>query len=228
MKKEKITEYNETNFTKSSFYKKIRRKRRIEKFLRFVSLPTVLLIIALSILFSALLILSFFIYENNPWLSGVLVSISCGIITGVILYFLSNLRSSKLHKLEIEEDEIYPIYNLVCDVIFEKYLIDNSRNLGTCVYTLQEEAKALVDKLIPLSDSFNGGNIGFFEEKDGLEHICKIVEELCNNYELLYNDDARKKWISNVVDVLSPIKRKMEIIMEENCDRIRFIKRYFF
>jgi len=35
------------------------------------------------------------------------------------------LRSGKLHKLEIEEDEIYPVYKLISDVLFEKCIIDN-------------------------------------------------------------------------------------------------------
>ena len=162
MKRCKTIQYDETNFIKSPFYKKLNRKRKREKFYRFISLPTVLWIMIFLIVCVSLLILSYFLHESNPWFSGVLVSISCGIITGVILYFLSNLRSGKLHKLEIEEDEIYPVYKLISDVLFEKCIIDNSRNLGTYDYTIQEETKAIMDKLILVSDSFNGGNVGFF------------------------------------------------------------------
>ena len=228
MKKEKITEYNAKNFTKSPIYKKYKRKRNKEKLVRFVSLPTVLWTIGFLLVSSLFLFLSFLVYESNPWLSGVLVSISCGIITGVILYFLSNLRSSKLHILEVEEDEIYSVYKLLSDVLFEKYIIDNSRKLGTCVYTIEKEAKAIMDKLILLSDSFNGGNVGFFEEKDGLESLCKNVSELCDYYDMLENDNDRQKWVSDVIARLSPLMRKMETIMEENSDKIIFIKRYIF
>ena len=228
MKKEKITEYNETNFTKSSLYKKHRRKRRKEKFYRFITLPMILWIIVFLIVSSGLLLLSYLVYESNSWLSGVLVSVACGIITGVILYFLSNLRNNKLHVLQFEQDELYPVYKLVCDVLFEKTMIDNSRNLGTYNFTVQEEAKHIMDRLIPLSEVFNGGNIGFFEDKDGLEDLCKNVSELCDCYDILENDNDRQKWISNVIDRLSPIKRKMEIMMEENGDKIGFIKKYIF
>lgn len=228
MKKEKITRYDETNFTKSPLYKRYKRKRRKEKFVRFITLPTVLWTILFLLVSLLLLIFSFFVYESNPWLSGVLVSIACGIITGVILYFLSNLRNNKLHILQIEQDELYPVYQLVCDVLFEKTMIDNSRNLGTCNFTVEEETEAIIDKLIPLSEAFNGGNVGFFEYKDGLESLCKNVSELCDYYDILENDNDRQKWISDVIDRLSPVKLKMEIMMEENGDQIRFIKKYIF
>ena len=177
---------------------------------------------------SGLLLLSYLVYESNSWLSGVLVSVACGIITGVILYFLSNLRNNKLHVLQVEQDEIYPIYKLASDVLFEKTIIDNSRNLGTYNSTIQEEAKAIMDKLISLSDAFNGGNVDFFGEKAGLENICKDISNLCDYYDVLNNDDDRQKWISDVIVSLSPITRKMETLMEENGDQIRFIKKYIF
>ena len=228
MKKEKITQYDETNFTKSPLYKKYKRRRRKEVFCRFISLPTVLWTIGFLIISSGFLLLSYFVYESNPWLSGVLVSIACGIITGVTLYFLSNLRNNKLHALQIEQDEIYPFYESVHNVFLGENLIVNSRNLGTYNFTDEEAAKTIMDRLIPLSDAFNGGNIIFFDQKEGLENFYKDVSELCESYHMLNNDDDRQKWISDVINRMSPIKRKMELLMEENRDQIRFIKKYFF
>ena len=116
MKKEKITHYDETNFTKSPMYKKYVRKRRKEKLFRFITLPSFLWVIAFIVISAVLLTASYFTRTSNPWLSGVLVSVACGIITGVILYFLSNLRSIQLYNLQMEQEELL-IANLPANLL---------------------------------------------------------------------------------------------------------------
>jgi len=147
------------NIAKSSIFKKYKRKRRKEKFFRFITLPTFLWTMAFLLMSLLILLGSYFINEANPWVSGVLVSISCGIITGVILYFLSNLRNNKLYILQTEHDEIYNIYRLICSLFFAKTTIDNSRVLGTYDVTIQEECEDIMEKLDQLECELNSETI---------------------------------------------------------------------
>jgi len=66
------------------------------------------------------------------------------------------------------------------------------------------------------------------EGKEGLGHLCKIVKELSNSYENLLDDNDRKVWIDKVINEFYPIMRKMEVLLEENDDKIRFVKKYIF
>lgn len=228
MKKEKIKRYDETNFKKSPMYKKHVRKRRKEKICRFVSLPTFLWTIAFLIISSLLLLVSFFINQITPWCSGVLVSIACGIITGVILYFLSNLRNNKQHSLQINQDNIYTAYKLVCDIIFEKIALDSSRN--SCAYccTVEDETKSIMEKIGDIREAFYVGDIGCCEDVEELNLLENEIDDFWKKYDFLFNDNDRQKWIDSVIEFLTDEKAKLEFLMEKNSDKIRFIKKYIF
>ena len=228
MKKGKITHYDETNFTKSPMYKKYVRKRRKEKLFRFITLPSFLWVIAFIVISALLLTASYFTRTSNPWLSGVLVSIACGIITGVILYFLSNLRSIQLYNLQMEQEELYPVYEALSSITGEKIMIENSRNLGTWDCSLKEECEEISNKLGRVSELLNSTSVGFFEEKEGLENLFGNVNKFIDSYEFLYDDNSREKWLSNVYNTAESAERKISFLMDKNSDKIRFIKKYIF
>lgn len=228
MKKEKITHYDETNFEKSPLYKKAKRKRRREKVYGFVSLPTFICTISFLIVSALLLFVSYFVNQSNPWFSGVLVSIACGIVTGVILYFLSNLKSSKVRSLEIEQEELYTVYQAICDVIFEKSTIDTSRYLKTWDCTVKEETKRIMDKFYDLNDFFGKGYFDRFEKNEEFQSAAKKFWDLCDEYEILSDDASREQWIYSVINLLSPIKSKLEFLITKNSDKLNFSKNYIF
>ena len=227
MKKSNIQYYDKTNLKKSPLYKKYKRKRRKEKFSRFIALPTVLWIIAFFTASVLFLLLSYIVNESNPWLSGVWVSVASGIITGVILYFLANLRNSILQTLDIESDEIQNIYNLTINVLSEGHAVDPSRAEGMRQYwTLKCER--MIDKLDELQAAFNGWNAYLFEKKDGLESLSKTVFDLEDRYYYLVHDEDRRKWLSDIVDRLTPTIGKLEIVLDKQYDQIGFIRKYIF
>ena len=227
MKKEKNTHYDETNFTKSPMYKKYVRKRRKEKLFRFITLPSFLWVIAFIVISALLLTASYFTRTSNPWLSGVLVSVACGIITGVILYFLSNLRSIQLYNLQMSQEKLYPVYKAISDLTDEKIMIENSRGLGTWHCTLNEECAAIRDKLDKVSEVLNSTNIAFFEE-EGWENLFNNVNKLIDSCEFLYDENSREKWLLDVYNMSESAKRKISFLMDKNSDKIRFIKKYIF
>ena len=74
----------------------------------------IILIVAL-----AMLVISFFLngYECGEWLSNALISASCGCFTGLVFYFLSNLRNNKILKLQTEYNAINNVYVLINFII---------------------------------------------------------------------------------------------------------------
>lgn len=79
-------------------FTKTRNKEKRQRYFKLPNLKWMILILLFSI---GLLVASYYAQENT-WLSGVFVSAGCGGITGLVLYFLSNLRNNKYAILQKE------------------------------------------------------------------------------------------------------------------------------
>ncbi len=86
-----------------------RKKELRTRFFKLSNFWCTVLILSLSII---ILEISCFIYECNSWLSGALVSVSCGCFTGLVLYFLSNLRNNKLAKIQREHQQLKDVIDV--------------------------------------------------------------------------------------------------------------------
>lgn len=80
------------------FIKYIKKKRRKA----FLELDHIGWFIACSIMAIILIIASYLIQECSSWFSSLLQAISTGIITGLVLYILSNIRTLKSNELDNE------------------------------------------------------------------------------------------------------------------------------
>ena len=216
---------------KNKFIKKHLKRRRNEKIKRVIKLPTFIFCIVFLFLSVSLLLVSYFVNEKSAWLSGVFVSVGCGIITGVILYFLSNMRSSKIQTLQSAQSELYEVYKHINDVIFEIYAYRNSELLEMEVDAF-EESVCVVGKLETLLNTLQAPSEKF-EKTEGLDTLYDKIDDILSNYDTLtydkLNDDTKlKKWFDDIVDLLSPIKLKMEKTMGENGDQLEFMRKYIF
>lgn len=112
MKKDRIT-------------KRIMQKRRKELRQRFFKLSNLKWMVAIFLCSAGILAASYYTYTSNPWLSGVFVSAGCGGITGLVLYFLSNLRNNKYAVLQKE----FSILNSIHDTLTQ---INGFKNYHLC------------------------------------------------------------------------------------------------
>ena len=79
------------------------RPRIREKRKNFLKLPNLWWTICLAVSAFLLCIVSFYFHtKGHQWLPNVLVSIACGIVTGLVLYFLSNIRNNKMAHIQKE------------------------------------------------------------------------------------------------------------------------------
>lgn len=110
---------------KDSITKQIIKKRRKELQQRFFKLSNLKWMIVILVCSAGILVASYCTYKSNPWLSGVFVSAGCGGITGLVLYFLSNLRNNKCAILQKEFSTLASIGDILNQ-------IDGFKNYHLC------------------------------------------------------------------------------------------------
>lgn len=71
----------------------------------------------ISLIAILLLYFSFLTYDCYNWLSGALVSTSCGFFTGLVFYFLSNIRNNKLARLQREHMQLEAVLDVLKNII---------------------------------------------------------------------------------------------------------------
>ncbi len=142
---------------KDNITKRILRRRRKELRHRFFKLSNLKWMIAILLCSIGLLVASYYVYECNPWLSGVFVSAGCGGLTGLVLYFLSNLRNNKIAILQKELATLKSISNILNHIDGFKNYYQNYRTAwgekrsisedGYKVASLLEELQDVVDNM---------------------------------------------------------------------------------
>ena len=144
MKKDRIT-------------KRIIQKRRKELRQRFFKLSNLKWMVVIFLCSAGILAASYYTYTSNPWLSGVFVSAGCGGITGLVLYFLSNLRNNKYAVLQKEFSILNSIHDTITQINgFKNYHLcyreswGSKRDIfedGLEIVNLLEELQATVDNM---------------------------------------------------------------------------------
>ena len=80
-------------------------------------MPTVLGGIIIAIVAIVLLVISAMLFDVCAWASNVMISASCGIITGLVLYFLTNLRTNSYNKVKRDYDLLLKVRNDASTII---------------------------------------------------------------------------------------------------------------
>lgn len=205
------------------------RKKEVRK--RMIRLPNFKWSIGIFVVFLLLLLLSWVVYKNNNWLSGVLVSTSCGCVTGLIFYFLANLRNNQGIKLQYEYDSIKNVYDIISKIMgYEFYYRyywpswGEKRNIHNDCYeilTLLDELETARGK-IPYSVYNTVESLGYDPiDRDNLN----TYRSWLNADE---NDELLKKRIKEISDSLIPVATELHGPLYTRKDQLMFLGRYFF
>lgn len=92
-------------------YRKKQRRRNIKK-LPFVKWVGIFVLI--SVMFLGL---SFIFRNSHPWVSNAFLSISCGCITGLSFYFLSNMRNNKDFNINYEYETLSQTFRVCMEIL---------------------------------------------------------------------------------------------------------------
>lgn len=203
-----------------------RKKELRARFFKLSNFWCTILILLLSII---ILAISCLIYECNSWLSGALVSVSCGCFTGLILYFLSNLRNNKLAKIQKEHQQLKEVLEILSNINTTischkyKFLIFEKRDVfadSTDVFLLLNELEMARNKLpFKLYDVL---------PQKGYDPADR---DNLNNYrgKLTNSEDkvSVKKSLLYIYDELLPLADHLQELYSEREDQLMLMGRYF-
>lgn len=178
----------------------------------------------------SLLIISFIIFDSCNWASGALVSTSCGCFTGLVFYFLSNVRNNKLAKLQKE----YKLLQTALETL--KYFT----NIALCyrckalfgtkrdavedrahVYLWIDELEVAINQL-PADLYAYVPETGY--DPAGRKNLQGYRERLCEADQ----ETLIEKAILDIYDELTPLVDHLQKLHQEREDQLMLMGKHFF
>ncbi len=203
-----------------------RKKELRTRFFKLSNFWCTVLILLLSLI---ILAISCFIYECNSWLSGALVSVSCGCFTGLVLYFLSNLRNNKLTKIQREHQQLKD----VIDVLNNITTIISCHKYKIFLFEKRDFFADSTDVLILLNELETVRNKLPLQLYDVLPQkgYDPADRDNLNNYrDKLSNSDDKvsaKKSLLYIYDELLPLADHLQELYCERDDQLMLMGKYF-
>lgn len=217
MKKDKIT-------------KRIIRKRNKELRERFFKLSNLKWMIVILLCSIGILTASYYTYDCNPWLSGMFVSAGCGGITGLVLYFLSNLRNNKYAVLQKEFSILNSIHNTLTQINgFNNYHLCYRKSWGPKrdifedgleIVNLLEELQTIVDNMPrELYDAF------IIDDDNPLsfENLQLFKSRFLN----ADSNDEVQMYMTDIVKHFTVVENTVFELTSEKEDQLMFLGKFF-
>lgn len=199
-------------------------RRRVRK------LPHLWWSIAIFVLAILLLCVSLFIYKWNNWLSGVLVSASCGCFTGLTFYFLTNIRNNKELKLQKEYTAIKKTYEIITSILkyadYYKFFIISSFPKRNAL----EDGFEVLSLLDELETARNQIDLSVYDTAKSLRYDpidLDNVNSYRNKIKESENAESMESTIIWISEQLLPAADTLHELLYERKDQINFIYKHF-
>lgn len=206
--------------TQKFFIRKLKRDNRKA----ILSLDNTKIVLLTILLMIASFVLSYKLTEEE-WFSQLTLAIGTGILTGLIFYFISNIRYNGMCKIQNKinfwepiVDEFYTIDKISSKIIF-KNSIYFPQDVDWCQLLMLAEYS--INKLkICLSN---------LPEELYEEIGCKQIDN--NFFNILENVNSEKEFLKCIVSIkhqLSPIADKADFLIKEQKLKASLLNKYFF
>lgn len=205
-------------------------KRRKEYLKRVFKLSSLLWMICVAIISLGILVLSYCLYESNGWLSGVLVSAGCGGITGLVLYFLSNVRNNKIAILQKELSSLKSIYNILNQIIgFERYhkLCRKSWGVKRDILADGYEIIRLLEELSAVVDAMSKELYDTLEIKCDASLSYHNIKLFINRLVDIDDENDVNLWVKDFITQFEEVKATAFELANEKEDQLMFLGRFF-
>ncbi len=216
MKKDKIT-------------KRIIRKRNKELRERFFKLSNLKWMIGISLCSIGVLSASYYTYECNSWLSGVFVSAGCGGITGLALYFLSNLRNNKYTVLKKEFSILHSVHDILTQINdFKNYHLCYRKSWGPKKDIFEDGLKIvnLLEKLQTIVDNMPQELYDAFIIDDDNPLSFENLQLFKSRFLNADSDDEVQMYMTDIVKHFTAVANRIYELTNEKEDQLMFLGRF--
>ena len=204
------------------------RKREIRH--RVLKLPYIWWVFTIFLVAAGLLILAYFTYHCHPWLSGVLVSTSCGCFTGITFYFLVNVRANQERQLQKEYAALKQTFDILnsiinCGSYYRLYrkmwvpkrnVFDDGYEIRSALGELECARNAIVRSVYDTVE-----DIGF--DPMDLDNINSYRDKI----DTAESEKDMEKALIWIAKELTPAADKIQMLLSEREDQISFIGNRF-
>lgn len=190
-------------------------------------LPTAFAPILMIAAIFAIIIWSYFAHKNNcVWLSNVLISLSCGLASGFVIYLLSNYRANRGGVLKTEHDSLQKFMDYLLEQkrTLEYYICYNSldndkedmwgfiRRTGFSVDEIENRIVELPEHVFyDLLDYFNNHPLSKGSLKRELEEAYDAVEDELDVQNIVHLCEKALEIYKKYIDWILPVKEKIDI-----------------
>ena len=200
-------------------------KMKLKKFLKiakiYMSLPHILVLIAVSVLALIMFILSVVYKGKNPFVSSLFANIFAGLLTGVIICLIATIKSVSLYRTEwlIEwldglHNDCLNFYKMHRKILFAREnCFKDDEEFNDFIYDVlccgndisQKINQSQYDKSLPLNTYSYCKKVLHFD-------VDKVIE--LNN---LLRDDIIESWFSlsskaEAIEIFKPMKEQIDIL----------------
>ena len=198
---------------------------------RMIRLPNFKWSIWIFVFFLLLLLLSWVVYKYNNWLSGVLVSTSCGCVTGLVFYFLANLRNNQGIKLQYEYDSLKDVYDIISKIMGYEHYYRYYRPAWGEKQNIHNDCYKILSLLDELETARGKIPYSIYDTVKSLGYD-PIDRDNLSTYRSWLNDDGNDELlterIKEISDALLPVADELHDPLYTRKDQLMFLGRYFF
>ena len=200
------------------------RKLKKDYYKAMFSLDNTKVVLLTILLMIASFVLSYKLTKEE-WFSQLTLAIGTGILTGLIFYFLSNVRANNMGLLQKEVNSLRPIieeYNNINGILFQLTY------KNTIYYPYDEDWNELFIiakySLHKLYDSLNRLPFTLCKEID----IKKLNKEFLEEFESATSEEEFLKYMKSCVEIILPIFDKAQMLSMDRELKISILNKKIF
>lgn len=170
-------------------------------------------------------------FECHPWLSSVFISAGCGIFTGLVLYFLTNIRANTSAKVQIEYEQLKRLYDLFKEIDAMGWYYTYGKKIAEKHRNVHEDVNTLLLKLVEIRQVKKDISrelwqaVGFSNcDPLSYDEINRMIEAS----ECYENNNDLKNWIIWVNNEIQPIADKIHQPLQDRTYQIAYLSKSFF